>query len=269
MPPDSQHPYKRTEAVYERGKYNHKTRMGLSKRVMGTHVTYRDAMLVNKFEPDPPKLEVKFKTTRYSVNLFSKFLNAAPFVSQRIAYCCIHPPFCCCVSIVLGRELNTRLHCHFFPELHLSKLSQEERELKQERRKQSNRESARRSRLRKQAETEEIAIKVRTLTAENTTLRSEITLLTETSDKLRLQNSALMEKLRMVQLGHEEDTMADRIYDNEAPSIVIKNLLSTIDNSSPTCGAYQMEDDESYDSSSGKLHQLLDSNTKSDSSTAS
>ncbi|KAH0452318.1 hypothetical protein IEQ34_019617 [Dendrobium chrysotoxum] len=144
----------------------------------------------------------------------------------------------------------------------------EERELKQERRKQSNRESARRSRLRKQAETEELAIKVGTLTAENTTLRSEITRLTESSDKLRLQNSALMEKLRMVQLGQEEDTMSDRIDDNEAPSIVIRNLLSRIDNSSPVCGAYQMED-ESYDSSNGKLHQLLDSNTKSDSLTAS
>lgn len=44
---------------------------------------------------------------------------------------------------------------------------QNERELKRERRKQSNRESARRSRLRKQAETEELARKVECLTAEN------------------------------------------------------------------------------------------------------
>lgn len=143
----------------------------------------------------------------------------------------------------------------------------EERVLKQERRKQSNRESARRSRLRKQAETEELAIKVGTLTAENTTLRSEITRFTESSDKLRLENSALMEKLRMVQLSQEEDVISDRMEDEEAPSIV-KNLLSGIDNSIPVCGANQMEDD-SYENSSGKLHQLLDSNPKSDSLTAS
>lgn len=144
----------------------------------------------------------------------------------------------------------------------------DERELKQERRKQSNRESARRSRLRKQAETEELAVKVGTLTAENTTLRAEITRLTESSDKLRLENSALMEKLRMVRLSQEEDMMSDRIDDEETPSIVIKNLLSSIDNSSPVCGTNQMED-ESYENPSGKLHQLLDPNPKSDSLTAS
>ncbi|WOL14690.1 G-box-binding factor 3-like isoform X3 [Canna indica] len=69
---------------------------------------------------------------------------------------------------------------------------QDERELKRERRKQSNRESARRSRLRKQAETEELALKVETLSAENSNLKSEIDRLTENSDKLRLENSALM-----------------------------------------------------------------------------
>ncbi|PPD82591.1 hypothetical protein GOBAR_DD20465 [Gossypium barbadense] len=69
---------------------------------------------------------------------------------------------------------------------------QNERELKRERRKQSNRESARRSRLRKQAETEELARKVEALTAENTTLRSEINQLTEKSEKLRLENATLV-----------------------------------------------------------------------------
>ncbi|MEI4872592.1 bZIP transcription factor, partial [Klebsiella pneumoniae] len=63
-----------------------------------------------------------------------------------------------------------------------------ERELKRERRKQSNRESARRSRLRKQAEAEELAIKVDSLTAENVTLKSEINRLTENSEKLKNEN---------------------------------------------------------------------------------
>ncbi|KAL0674701.1 hypothetical protein Bca4012_002682 [Brassica carinata] len=69
---------------------------------------------------------------------------------------------------------------------------QNERELKRERRKQSNRESAKRSRLRKQAETEELARKVEALTAENMALRSELNQLNEKSDKLRGANAALL-----------------------------------------------------------------------------
>ncbi|KAF2291229.1 hypothetical protein GH714_020755 [Hevea brasiliensis] len=69
---------------------------------------------------------------------------------------------------------------------------QNERELKRERRKQSNRESARRSRLRKQAETEELAHKVESLTSENLALKSEINQLTKKSEKLRLENASLL-----------------------------------------------------------------------------
>lgn len=43
-----------------------------------------------------------------------------------------------------------------------------------------------------QAETEELALKVESLNAENSNLRSEISRLTENSEKLRLENSALM-----------------------------------------------------------------------------
>ncbi|KAG8477469.1 hypothetical protein CXB51_030476 [Gossypium anomalum] len=70
---------------------------------------------------------------------------------------------------------------------------QNEQELKRERRKQSNRESARRSRLRKQAETEELARKVESLTSANAALRSEINQLTEMSEKVRLENAILVE----------------------------------------------------------------------------
>ncbi|XP_027359656.1 bZIP transcription factor 16 isoform X2 [Abrus precatorius] len=51
---------------------------------------------------------------------------------------------------------------------------QDERELKRQRRKQSNRESARRSRLRKQAECDELAQRAEILKEENASLRSEV-----------------------------------------------------------------------------------------------
>ncbi|VVB06862.1 unnamed protein product [Arabis nemorensis] len=74
-----------------------------------------------------------------------------------------------------------------------------EKELKREKRKQSNRESARRSRLRKQAETEELSVKVDALVAENMTLRSKLSQLNEKSEKLRLENEALVDQLKSVQ----------------------------------------------------------------------
>ncbi|XP_023757890.1 common plant regulatory factor 1 isoform X2 [Lactuca sativa] len=93
-------------------------------------------------------------------------------------------------------------------------LFQNDRELKREKRKQSNRESARRSRLRKQAEAEELAVKVEALNSENLSLRSEINRLTDNSEKLKLQNAELMEKLK------------------EVSSLSTANLISRVDNSS-------------------------------------
>eukprot|EP00959_Pyramimonas_sp_CCMP1952_P304823 6379701-Pyramimonas_sp.AAC.1 len=55
----------------------------------------------------------------------------------------------------------------------------DEREVKRQRRKQSNRESARRSRLRKQAECEDLGSRVNSLTHENVQLRQETNSLTE------------------------------------------------------------------------------------------
>ncbi|XAR55110.1 hypothetical protein NMG60_11030508 [Bertholletia excelsa] len=72
---------------------------------------------------------------------------------------------------------------------------QDERLLKRERRKQANRESARRSRLRKQAETEEVMKRYETLKMENMSLKSEINQLMAQSEELRVENTALMEKL--------------------------------------------------------------------------
>ena len=73
---------------------------------------------------------------------------------------------------------------------------QDERELKRQRRKQANRESARRSRLRKQAECEELETRVDTLTVENVTLRAELTRVTEECKRLQVENGSLMHQLR-------------------------------------------------------------------------
>ncbi|XP_042508526.1 G-box-binding factor 1 isoform X2 [Macadamia integrifolia] len=72
---------------------------------------------------------------------------------------------------------------------------QDERELKKQRRKQSNRESARRSRLRKQAECEELQSKVDALSNENRTLKDEMQRLAEECAKLTSENSSIMEEL--------------------------------------------------------------------------
>eukprot|EP00268_Persea_americana_P026320 TRINITY_DN2571_c0_g1_i11.p1 TRINITY_DN2571_c0_g1~~TRINITY_DN2571_c0_g1_i11.p1 ORF type:complete len:197 (-),score=38.01 TRINITY_DN2571_c0_g1_i11:1920-2510(-) len=67
----------------------------------------------------------------------------------------------------------------------------DERELKRQRRKQSNRESARRSRLRKQAECEELAQQVVVLKDENTTLVSEMRRIREEYERLVAENTSL------------------------------------------------------------------------------
>ncbi|XP_042389316.1 bZIP transcription factor 1-B-like [Zingiber officinale] len=73
---------------------------------------------------------------------------------------------------------------------------QDERELKRQRRKQSNRESARRSRLRKQAEYEEVAQRVEVLKEENTALRAELDNFKKEYDELLAQNASLKERMQ-------------------------------------------------------------------------
>nr|XP_010936885.1 bZIP transcription factor 16 isoform X7 [Elaeis guineensis] len=72
---------------------------------------------------------------------------------------------------------------------------QDERELKRQKRKQSNRESARRSRLRKQAECEELANRVVTQKEENNSLKEELKRMRGECDKLTSENATLAEKL--------------------------------------------------------------------------
>ncbi|XP_076906784.1 common plant regulatory factor 1-like [Bidens hawaiensis] len=142
-------------------------------------------------------------------------------------------------------------------------LLQNERELKRERRKQSNRESARRSRLRKQAEAEELAIKVEALTNENLNLKSEINRLTDTSEKLKLQNTKLMEKLKTAQQEHDTD---DPIPDPKGSTLSTANLLSRVNNgpSSPSGGEGEVYESNNNQKSGAKLRQLLDASPRAD-----
>ncbi|RAL40352.1 hypothetical protein DM860_006422 [Cuscuta australis] len=72
---------------------------------------------------------------------------------------------------------------------------QNEKELKRQRRKQSNRESARRSRLRKQAECDELAQRAEALKAENASLRAEISRMQSEYEQLTAQNASLKQRL--------------------------------------------------------------------------
>lgn len=77
-------------------------------------------------------------------------------------------------------------------------IQQDERELKRQKRKQSNRESARRSRLRKQAECEELQTRVESLSNDNRNLRDELQRLSEECEKLASENNSIKEELTRV-----------------------------------------------------------------------
>ncbi|CAA6667034.1 unnamed protein product [Spirodela intermedia] len=92
---------------------------------------------------------------------------------------------------------------------------QDERELKRERRKQSNRESARRSRLRKQAECDELAQRVESLQQENATLTAEVTRVRKDYEQLLSENNSLKERVGQITKG-TEDLQQSRKEDDSA-----------------------------------------------------
>lgn len=83
---------------------------------------------------------------------------------------------------------------------------QDRRQLKIEKRKQANRDSAKRSRLRKLAEQEELIKRYVVLNNENMTLKSELNRLTEDFEHLTTENAALLEKLNNPQHGQGGET---------------------------------------------------------------
>ncbi|PKA66235.1 Transcription factor HBP-1a [Apostasia shenzhenica] len=99
---------------------------------------------------------------------------------------------------------------------------QDERELKRQRRKQSNRESARRSRLRKQAECEELAHRVEVLKEENANLRAEVNKIKKEYEQLLSQNTSLKERIGEIPRGtneliheiHEKHSVEDGNHQN-------------------------------------------------------
>ncbi|WOK98575.1 G-box-binding factor 3-like isoform X2 [Canna indica] len=145
--------------------------------------------------------------------------------------------------------------------------TQDERVLKRERRKQSNRESARRSRLRKQAENEELAKKVEALNVENRSLKSEINQLTKSSHTLREENSALLAKLN-AQVTPSKELSPNEMEVENAPSVAAENFLSKIDKPNLIDPTIKLEDVNS-DKSKGKLGQLLDTSPRTDAVAAS
>lgn len=93
---------------------------------------------------------------------------------------------------------------------------QNEKELKRQRRKQSNRESARRSRLRKQAECDELAQRAEALKAENASLRAEISRMQSDYEQLIAQNASLKQRMGEEVPGKDEP----RPSREESPPVV-------------------------------------------------
>ncbi|KAL1192534.1 bZIP transcription factor 68 [Cardamine amara subsp. amara] len=81
----------------------------------------------------------------------------------------------------------------------------DERELKRQKRKQSNRESARRSRLRKQAECDELAQRADVLSGENTSLRAELNKVKSEYEEILAENSSLKNRLEGANLDKNEE----------------------------------------------------------------
>jgi plant G-box-binding factor len=75
----------------------------------------------------------------------------------------------------------------------------DKRDTKREKRKQSNRESAKRSRLRKQAECDSLKNCVETLSQENHALRSQMAALAEDIEKLKSQSASYVQQLQKLQ----------------------------------------------------------------------
>ncbi|XP_073115971.1 G-box-binding factor 1-like isoform X1 [Elaeis guineensis] len=96
---------------------------------------------------------------------------------------------------------------------------QDERELKRERRKQSNRESARRSRLRKQQECDELSRKVAELNSENSALTLEVENLKKFCRDLKAENESLEAGLTHFYGAGMVSALGSKVESSAVPSV--------------------------------------------------
>ncbi|KAL9691626.1 hypothetical protein QQ045_012051 [Rhodiola kirilowii] len=82
-----------------------------------------------------------------------------------------------------------------------------------------------------QAGTEELAAKVDVLMADNMTLKSEINQLVKNSEKLKLENAKMMEKLKCAKFEKAGRNGSDNADDNRNQTLSTENLLSRVNNS--------------------------------------
>uniref|UniRef100_A0A453BH27 BZIP domain-containing protein n=1 Tax=Aegilops tauschii subsp. strangulata TaxID=200361 RepID=A0A453BH27_AEGTS len=144
----------------------------------------------------------------------------------------------------------------------------DEREIKRERRKQSNRESARRSRLRKQQECEELSRKVAELTTENNALRTELDQLKKACEDMEAQNAQLM-----VRTWHSAHTLpyvhmrnADFILGSTCPDGILTLNGEMIQSQEPaavttTLGMSIAAPKVQHHDDEGKLHKKANNNS--------
>ncbi|KAK1438412.1 hypothetical protein QVD17_04221 [Tagetes erecta] len=96
----------------------------------------------------------------------------------------------CLLKVMEARQELTRPKCYKSPS------TQAERLEKREKRKQCNRESAKRSRMRKQMELENLQVSVEELKNENELLRDELKRVAEECEQLELENVSLKSESR-------------------------------------------------------------------------
>jgi plant G-box-binding factor len=109
-------------------------------------------------------------------------------------------------------------------------LQKDEREVKRERRKQSNRESARRSRLRKQSECEELGGRVDALLEKNYALQDEVKRLRDALELANDENAQLRQKIAKLtgeevvfgakQVAEANGVVQGDVQKNEAVAVV-------------------------------------------------
>lgn len=132
-------------------------------------------------------------------------------------------------------------------------LVQNEKQLIRERRKQANRESAMKSRLKKQAEVEELKRKYGSLDVENKALKTELVNLKAYSDKLRLENAALMDKLKNTRVGKQEGMVSAEI---EAGLALPNDSVNILNSDSVSRNVHWESETHENSDSRTKHHQL-------------